>query len=131
MPIFSRARVSWGPEPPFMWGSPMRDERGGMSRSVIIAAVALAWCGLAGPASAASERACLDAAQTRAAVTEHKLANPVAAQRSAARHAGGGEFLRSRLCRWNGDYIYEISLLLRDGKVSQVNIRASDGKLGD
>jgi uncharacterized membrane protein YkoI len=80
-------------------------------------------------AGAAYARVCLDATQTRAAISEHKLANPVVAQRNAAIHVGGGEFLRSRLCRWNEDYIYEISLLLRDGHVTQVYIRAEDGRI--
>ena len=80
-------------------------------------------------ARAAYARVCLDAAQTRAAISERKLANPIVAQRNAAIHVGGGEFLRSRLCRWNEDYIYEISLLLRDGHVTQVYIRADDGRI--
>ena len=82
-----------------------------------------------GGAKAAYARVCLDAAQTREAIASLKLANPVVAQRNAAIHVGGGEFLRSRLCRWNEDYIYEISLLLRDGHVTQVYIRAEDGRI--
>ncbi len=93
--------------------------------SIWIAFFALA----AAPARAATVRECLDAAQTRAAVVDRKLANPVAVQRSAISHAGGAELLRSRLCRWNGEYVYEISLLPRDGRLRQVNIRASDGQI--
>ncbi len=100
-----------------------------MRRILAIAALALAMGGSSPPTRAEGERVCLDAAHTRDAIIEQKLTNPVAAQRSAARHAGGGEFLRSRLCRWNEDYIYEISLLLRDGKIAQVNVRATDGSI--
>jgi uncharacterized membrane protein YkoI len=81
------------------------------------------------PAPAAYARVCLDAAETREAIVEHKLANPVSAQRQAAARHAGGEFLRSRLCRWNDDYIYEISLLTRDGHVAQVFVRAADGRV--
>ncbi len=78
---------------------------------------------------AAYARTCLDAAQSRAAIAELKLANPAAIQRAAAEHIGGGDFLRSRLCRWNEEYIYEITLLSRDGKVAQVYLRAVDGQI--
>jgi len=37
--------------------------------------------------------------------------------------------LRSRLCRWNDEYVYEITLLRRDGKVMNVFIKAEDGSL--
>ena len=82
-----------------------------------------------GGAKAAYARVCLDAAQTREAIASLKLANPVVAQRNAAIHVGGGEFLRSRLCRWNEDHGYEITLLRRDGKVMNVFIKAEDGSL--
>ena len=99
-----------------------------MARCVPLAFLAILGAApLSGGAALAATRACLDAAQSRAAVQEHKLANPAVAQRAAARHAGGGEFLRSRLCRWNDEYIYEITLLMRDGKIARVDIRASDG----
>jgi uncharacterized membrane protein YkoI len=81
------------------------------------------------PAAAdAAERTCLDAAQTRAAVAEHHLTDPGSAQRTAAQSARA-EALRSRLCRWNDEYVYEITLLRRDGKVMHVNVRAADGSL--
>ena len=47
---------------------------------------------------------------------------------SAVAHA---DPLRSRLCRLKDDYIYEITLLRRDGKVMRVLIRADDGSLVD
>lgn len=86
--------------------------------------------GLAGhPARAAYARVCLDAAEARQAIIDNKLASPVAAQKTAAAAHVGGEFLRSRLCRWNDDYVYEITLLPRDGHVTQVYIRAADGRI--
>ena len=65
-------------------------------------------------------------AEPREAVRSHRLAAPAAAQREAARHAGA-ELLRGRLCRWNDDYVYEISLLRHDGKVMHVFVSARDG----
>ncbi len=91
--------------------------------------LALVHAGAVHPAPAAYARVCLDAGQTREAIAEHKLGNPVAAERQAAAAHAGSEFLRSRLCRWNEDYMYEISLLLRDGHVEQVFIRAADGRV--
>jgi len=93
---------------------------------------AVAVCGATiSAASAAPVRECLDAAQARAAVAEHKLANPVMAQRSAVKRVPGAELLRSRLCRWNEDFIYEISLLPRDGKVTEIYVRAIDGQIAN
>jgi len=100
-----------------------------MSRILILAA--LAFGSASAPALAAAPRVCLDAAETRAAIAEHKFTSPALAQKSAARQAGGGEFLRSRLCRWNEEYIYEISLLLRDGKIARIDVSAVDGHIAD
>jgi len=97
-----------------------------MLRAFFIATALVA--AFAAPANAQSSRVCLDDAQTREAIAEHKLANPVVAQRLAARQSGG-ELLRSRLCRWNEEYIYEVSLLPHDGKVEQVYVRAKDGQI--
>ena len=82
------------------------------------------------PAGAAEEadRSCLTAAETRTAVREHKLTDPGTAQRKATTQARA-EALRTRLCRWNGDFVYEITLLGRDGKIMQVNVRAADGAI--
>ncbi len=101
-----------------------------MTRTLLITVVALGLGLIAARADAATPtRVCLDAAQARAAVLDNKLANPVVAQRSAEKHVAGAELLRSRLCRWNEDYFYEISLLPRDGKVTQVYVRAIDGQI--
>ena len=92
---------------------------------------ALLLCGPAAGAEAGKPLPlCLNPAETRDALTQHKFADPAAALRSAAAIAHA-EPLRSRLCRWNGDYVYEITLLRRDGKVMRVMIRAEDGSLLD
>jgi uncharacterized membrane protein YkoI len=91
-------------------------------------AIPIAILALMPAAEARAQRSCLDAAQTRAAVIDHHLTDPGRAQRTAAAHARA-EALRARLCRWNDEYVYEITLLRRDGKVMHVNVRATDGSL--
>ncbi len=78
------------------------------------------------PVAEEIKRVCLNVSETRAAVTEHRLADPLAALRGAARK-GQAEPLRSRLCRWNDKFVYEMALLRRDGKVIRVFIDATDG----
>jgi len=73
-------------------------------------------------------RQCLNPAETREAVARNKFTDPAAALRSAAAIAHADP-LRSRLCRWNDDYVYEITLLRRDGKVMNVFIKAEDGSV--
>ena len=73
-------------------------------------------------------RACLTPAETREAAFTNNFSDPVVALRTAAAHAHA-EALRSRLCRWNEEFVYEITLLRRDGKVIKVLIKAVDGTL--
>ena len=71
---------------------------------------------------------CLNPAETREALSQNKFADPAAALRSAAA-VSHADPLRSRLCRLKGDFVYEITLLRRDGKVIRVLIKADDGSL--
>ena len=73
---------------------------------------------------------CLNPAETREALSQSKFADPAAALRSAAAVAHADP-LRSRLCRLKDDFVYEITLLRRDGKVMRVLIKAEDGSLVD
>ena len=73
-------------------------------------------------------RQCLNAADACEVLARNKFTDPAAALRSAAAVAHADP-LRSRLCRWNEDYVYEITLLRRDGKVMKVFIKAEDGSL--
>ena len=73
-------------------------------------------------------RQCLNPAEAREAVARNKFTDPAAALRSAAAIAHADP-LRSRLCRWNEDYVYEITLLRRDGKVMNIFLKAEDGSL--
>ncbi len=71
-------------------------------------------------------RTCFNAAQTRENVTTHRLAEPFRALR-----AGGqqGEALRAKLCKWKQDeFIYEISVLRRDGRIVRLYMNAQSGQ---
>ena len=93
----------------------------------VLAALALSLPAL-GAETPNRARHCLNPAETREAVAKNKFTDPAAALRSAAAVAHADP-LRSRLCRWNDDYVYEITLLRRDGKVMNVFIKAEDGSL--
>ena len=71
---------------------------------------------------------CLNAADTREQVKAHKLIEPYAALKSAARERKA-EALSAKLCVSGDDYIYEITLLHRDGRLNHVQMEAGTGKL--
>ncbi len=101
-------------------------------------ACAAAWCALmacspAGAAEAAlhapaAKPACLNAAETRETVKSRRLLEPFAALKfaSAQRRA---EALSAKLCRTGEDFVYEITLLLRDGRLVHVDMEAGTGKI--
>jgi hypothetical protein len=70
---------------------------------------------------------CVAAAEARAAIVRHKLADPSPALRAMARRTQA-EPLRSRLCRMEEQFVYEMALLRRDGKVVRVYVDAQDGR---
>jgi uncharacterized membrane protein YkoI len=71
-------------------------------------------------------RVCMSPAETRENVATHKLRDPMALLREAA-HQTRAEPLGTRLCRWNDRFVYEMSLLRRDGKVLRVYVDAVSG----
>lgn len=71
--------------------------------------------------------ACMTPAEARTAIARHKLANPLPALRSASRRAQA-EPLRSRLCRIDERFVYEMTMLRRDGKVVRVFVDAQDAR---
>lgn len=85
----------------------------------------------AGLAAAQEEpRVCLSPAETRSAISEHRLSDPLGLLRSAARKARA-EPLASRLCKWGDDWVYEMTLLPRSGKVTRIYVSAVDGAAVD
>ena len=96
---------------------------------ILARALFLAACvgvGIPALATAESSGDCLTAAEARDLLRGQPLATVAVAQGEAARRAHA-EPLRSRLCRWNNELVYEIILLRRDGKLTRVSVRAKDG----
>jgi uncharacterized membrane protein YkoI len=71
---------------------------------------------------------CLNAAETRDEVKSRRLLEPFAALKSAAA-LRKAEALSARLCRTGDEFIYEITLLHRDGRLVHVEMEAATGKV--
>lgn len=102
-----------------------------MTTMLILAALATTLGGSPARPAAAQQggeggRACLSAAETRENVSSHHLREPMALLREAAAQTRA-EPLGARLCRWNEQFVYEISLLRRDGRVLRVFVDAASG----
>ncbi len=92
-----------------------------------LALMLAAFCTTALGAERVPERACLTATQAREKIALHKLAEPFRLMKDAA-HRYQAEALRVKLCRRKDEFIYEISLLQRDGRVIRVFLKASNGQ---
>ena len=71
-------------------------------------------------------RTCLPPDETREAIVENGLIRPIVALRSASLQFGA-EAVGAKLCRWGGDFVYEIALLRKDGRVVHAFINAATG----
>jgi hypothetical protein len=89
---------------------------------------AAAYAAEAEPHAVAAKTVCLNAAETREMVKSRRLLEPFAALKfaSAQRKA---EALSARLCRIGDEFVYEITLLHRDGRLVHVEMEAATGKL--
>ena len=94
-------------------------------------------CGFVGcpPARAAeiesravTKPVCLNAAETREMVKSRHLLEPFAALKFAAAQRKA-EALSAKLCRTGDDFIYEITVLHRDGRLVHVEMEAGTGKI--
>jgi uncharacterized membrane protein YkoI len=91
----------------------------------------LGWFVLSQPVAAQTStpaRKCLSAAETAEAVHQQGLSSPALALRAAAAQARA-EALRLVLCHRNGQLLYEVTLLRRDGKIVRLQVNATDGVL--
>ncbi len=77
---------------------------------------------------AAAKPICLSAAETREEVRAHRLLEPFAALKFAAAQRKA-EALSAKLCHNGDEFIYEITLLHRDGRLVHVEMEAGTGKL--
>ena len=107
--------------------------------SLILAAsvCALAWGLRSCPALAltpdveprpAARLVCLNEAETREIVRSRHLVEPYTALRNAAA-IRKAEAIRAKLCHVGDDFVYEITLLHRDGRLVRVLVDAANGKL--
>jgi len=97
-----------------------------------------AWCALMGcpaahaaeaePRAVAARPVCLNAAETREMVKSHRLLEPFAALKFAGAQRKA-EALSARLCHTGDDFVYEITLLHRDGRLVHVEMEAATGKM--
>ncbi|MBL8590638.1 MAG: PepSY domain-containing protein [Methylobacteriaceae bacterium] len=104
-----------------------------MSRALALAGLVLASmtaCVVAAPAqtSPPPRRQCLSATETLDVIAANRLAGPSETLGKAA-GAARAEPLGARLCRWNEDFVYEITLLRADGRVLRVFVDAASGKV--
>ena len=77
----------------------------------------------------AAKPACLNAAETRETVKSRHLLEPFAALKFAGAQRKA-EALSAKLCRTGDDFVYEITLLHRDGRLVHVEMEAGTGKIG-
>ncbi len=71
-------------------------------------------------------RVCFNPAETRANITAHRLSEPFRALRAGRAQ---GEALRAKLCKWKQDeFVYEISVLRRDGRIVRLYMNAQNGQ---
>jgi uncharacterized membrane protein YkoI len=72
------------------------------------------------------DRVCFSTAEAREKIHAHGLLAPFRVMRSAASRSQA-EAIGAKLCRWSEEFVYEISLLRRDGRVIHVFVNAKTG----
>jgi uncharacterized membrane protein YkoI len=72
---------------------------------------------------------CLSQGEMREVVASSAVVAPAAATRAAQAQSPGAEVTRVQLCRAGGGYVFEITLLQRDGRLVSVTVDASTGQL--
>ncbi len=99
----------------------------GLSRAIAPVACALAWAApsLASPADIIQFQ-CLPPPQTRDLLQTQAFIRPFRAMIVAAR-SGQGEPIGIRMCRYNGQVVYMVHLLRRDGELMRFLVDAQKG----
>src|SRR6266850_1474964 len=80
-----------------------------------------------GMAAAAERKACLSQEERRAVMAARK-AVPLARAMHVVKARIGGEVVKARLCRQERGLVYVLTVLARDGKVTQARVDATDGQ---
>jgi hypothetical protein len=95
--------------------------------AICLAAIAPARAAEAPPAV---KGVCFPTGETREEIKAHRLLEPFAALKGAEKAVGKAEALSAKLCRLaSEEYVYEIALLHRDGRLVHVVMNAVSGKL--
>jgi hypothetical protein len=71
-------------------------------------------------------RVCFSTAETRERILAHGLFEPFRVMRSEASRSQA-EAIGVKLCRWSEEFVYEMSLLRRDGRVIHIFVYAKTG----
>jgi uncharacterized membrane protein YkoI len=82
---------------------------------------------LPGTAGAAERKKCLSPDERRAVIGSHK-AVPLGRAMRVVKAKLGGEVVKARLCRQERGLVYVLTVLARDGKVTQARVDAADGQ---
>jgi uncharacterized membrane protein YkoI len=96
-----------------------------MMRALIFAVLIISGAGIT---SASAENACFSAEDTREHVEKHGLIALHDVVRS-ARGTGQADLISARLCETNGNMVYMIAMLGRDGKLLRLTVDARTGTL--
>jgi uncharacterized membrane protein YkoI len=83
---------------------------------------------LPGAVAAAERKSCLTPDERRAVLAAHKAVPLAQAMQSAKAKLRGGEVVKARLCRQARGLVYVLTVLARDGKVTQARVDAADGR---
>ena len=77
-----------------------------------------------------AQAACLNDSEARTEVQAHKLVSVQNAV-TVARERAKGDLLSAHLCRQASGFVYQISILGRNGRVDRLRIDASNGHISD
>jgi uncharacterized membrane protein YkoI len=80
-----------------------------------------------GLAAAAEHKSCLSPEERRAVIAAHK-AVPLVHAMHVVKAKLRGEVVKARLCRQERGLVYVLTVLARDGKVTQARVDAADGQ---
>lgn len=82
------------------------------------------------PLTAAAQGQCFSDADARGEVQTNKLVS-VQHAISTAREKANGELISAHLCRLPVGFVYRISILERDGRVSRLLVNATNGRFSN
>jgi len=97
----------------------------GLPRALLLA-LALT-CAASEFAAAAERKSCLSPEERRA-ITATQKAVPLGRAMRVVKAKIGGEVLKARLCRQDKGLVYVLTVLARDGKVTEARVDAADGR---